>query len=132
MALTPIAEQFIACTNATFTVGTSPDTWVGTVTSGGITHTFDVDDMTNNEGLGHYEDVKTTDKYEGDVTIAWKTATPPPMVSGDIFPVAIALPSGPTFTGNWRFNGFNYPMMDPKKGLKISGKITSQGAIVKT
>lgn len=125
-----LAETFVSCVGATFTVGTAPASWEGTVTAGGLTHTYDVDDMTNNAGGGHYEDVKTTDKWEGDVTIAWKTSTPPPMKSGDIFPVAIALTGGPSITGNFRFNGFQYPMMNPKAGLKIAGKITGQGEIV--
>jgi hypothetical protein len=88
--------------------------------------------MTNNAGLGHYEDVKTVDKYEGDIEIAYKISSPPPMTSGDIFACVISAPAGsgaPSFTGNFRFNGFMYPYFDPKKGLKITGKITSQAAI---
>lgn len=130
----PLAEDFIACTAAVFTVTDdatpTPGTWTGTVTDGGLTHTYDVDEMTNNEGEGFYEDVKTTQKWEGDVTIAWRVISPPPMKSGDLFNVAITLPDGPSITGKFRFNGFNFPMMSPKLGLKLKGKITSQGTIV--
>lgn len=131
-APTPAAEGYIALTDSTIVLSGGGGTWGATVCGGGITHTYEVDEMTNNVGLGHYEDVKTVDKYEGDIEIAYKTASPPPVTSGDIFSTAISPPTGsgaPTFTGLFRYNGFMYPYFDPKKGLKISGKITSQGTI---
>lgn len=132
-APTPLAEDFISCLGGSITVGTSPDVWSGTITDGGLTYTYETDEMTNLSGGGAYEDVKTVSKYEGDITVAWKTTSPPPMDSGDIFHTVVSAPAGgPVFTGKFRYNGFNYPILNPKAGLKLKGKITSQGPIVRS
>lgn len=133
-APTPLAENYLSVIGSSIVLGTAPATWTGTCTAGGLTATYEVDDMTNNVGAGAYEDVKTTYKYEGDITIAWKTATPPPFVSGDLFHTVITGPAtgAPIYTGTFRFNGFMYPFFDPKSGFKIAGKLTSNGPIVVT
>jgi hypothetical protein len=129
-APTPLAESFLNCINSTFTVGPTGSTWEGVVTEGGVTHTVEVDDMVNNMSLGHHEDVKTIDKYEAEVTIVYQTATPPPFKAGDKFAVVIDHPSGPYFSGNWRFMSVGYPVLNVKGGLKLPVKMTSQAAIV--
>lgn len=131
----PVAlpEDYLSCIGSSVTIGTTPDTWIGTIVSGGLTHTFETDEMTNLADGGAYSDVKTTYKWEGDIGIAWKATSPPPMQSGDLFHTVIAaVTGGPTITGKFRYNGFLYPVLDPKAGLKLMGKITSQGAIVRT
>ncbi len=131
-APTAAAETYIPVVGTTIILSGGGGTWAATVTEGGLTHTYEVDEMTNNVGLGHYEDVKTVDKYEGDIEIAFKTASPCPITSGDIFSTAItpvASSGAPSFTGLFRYNGFMYPYMNPKAGIKLKGKITSQGTI---
>jgi len=132
-APTAVAEEYLNCVNSVLTLGTTPDTWVGKVIEGGVTFTYDVDEMTNTGSLGGYEDVKTTYKYEGDLTIAFSAAEPPPYVAGDVFGTVIKGPvGGVTLTGNFRFNAINDPLLTVKGGYKQKCKITSQGAIVRS
>lgn len=129
----PIAEKYMNCIDCTLTVGSGVDTWAGTVMDGTITGSYSVDEMTNNTSGGGYEDVKTIYKYEGTLTIAYNASSPPPFSEGDVFPVVMEKPtSGPYFSGNFRFNDVGYPMYNVKGGMKLTVKVTSQGAVSKT
>lgn len=129
----PVPEHYINLTAATITIGTSPNTASLTVNAGGLTHTVNTDDMTSNTSGGWEEDVQTTQKMEGDVTVLYVSgAWPAALTAGAIFPTVIAVPSGPTISGNFRFNDVNRPVLDPTKGLKISMKMKNQGLITIT
>lgn len=139
-APTPVPETYIACV----TLGASIAGITGLVMEGGFTPDFDVDDMTNNGGGGHYEDVKTTDKLTFSLKIAVKT--PLLIVSGAIYPVLInagaVLPTvtagvmappvpvvaaGPACAANVRIKVDPSTAVNVKAGLVYNLTGTSQG-----
>jgi hypothetical protein len=129
-APTPLAEKFVNCIDSTFTIGTDPDTIALVIIDGGFTHTYNVDDMTNNQSGGCYEDVKTIQMAEGRCTAGRLASGAPGFKAGDIFHVVIAKPGSgmPTFTGNVRFNAVESPLLDVKAGLKYNFTWKNQGS----
>lgn len=128
-APTALPENYVSCVNATFTIGTDPNTAVLKILQGGYTDSYNVDEMTNSGSGGCYEDVKTTRSIKGSFTAAYVSGTPPVFKAGDIFPATIANGTAPTLTVNFRFNNVQWPVMNVKEGLKFSFDVQSQGAI---
>jgi hypothetical protein len=129
-APTALAEKFVNCIDSIFTIGTDPNDIELTILDGGFTHRYAIDDMTNNQSGGCYEDVKTIQKVEGRISAGRLASGAPGFKAGDLFPVTITKPGTgmPTFAGNVRFNEVESPLLDVKAGLKYNCTFSSQGS----
>ncbi len=127
-ALTTVSEVYLGMTGATVTMGG----YSAPVIDGKYTVESMVDDMSNNTSGGWSEDVACLKKASGDMTIAYKSATPPLFVEGTIYPLVISIPSGPYLSGNVRVTKRDYPGVDVKKGVKVGISWTGQGVIYAT
>ncbi len=121
-----LAETYVACVTLPATI----DGVAAVVMEGGFTPDFDVDEMSNDAGGGHYEDVKCIDKATLSLGLAFKTAIA--KVSGLIYMVTINCPAGvagvPYFSGPVRVKFDAGGIVNVKEGVKIKMTGTSQGA----
>jgi hypothetical protein len=124
---TPIAEKYVNCNGSTCTIGTAPNTATFTVMEGGYKRTRSVAERTNNTSLGEYEDVATIGKTTGTFKCAYVAGAFPTLDMGVIFATSITCPSGPSLTGNFRYNDIDAPVLDVQNGLVIGFTITNQG-----
>ena len=125
MPATVVNEVYLGETGATISLGTV----ACAVIDGKYTVEVQVDEMTNNTSAGWYEDVQTIKKANGDMTLAFKTGSPPGFIEGNVYALVISIPSGPGISGNARLVSRDFPGVDPKKGVKLGVKWTSQGAM---
>jgi hypothetical protein len=123
-----LAEQYLAGTNSTFTIGSAPNQASLAVQDGTWTVEYQVDEMTNSTSGGAYEDVPTIKKASGNAKLAYKTANLPQIAVGSVYPIVIATPSGPSLTCNARFTQVSSPQLNVKAGLVFNVTFTSQGS----
>jgi hypothetical protein len=122
-----IAEQYLAGTNSTLKLGSSPNQSSLAIMDGNWTEEAQIDDMTNSTSGGFNEDVLTIKRLTFTARCAYKTGTLPQIETGKTYAGEINTPSGPKVTGNFRITSLGGVQMNPKAGLSFSVAGTSQG-----
>lgn len=119
---------YLAGKNATVTV----DGVAMAVEDGSYNLTIGVDEVTNLNSGGFYEDVPTIKKGTFDLKCVYDGDEPPDFDEGDTVALVIAIPSGPGVSGNARITEMNYPSIKPSAAVKYDFKGTFQAAYVKS
>lgn len=127
-----IAEQYLAGTNSTFKLGSSPNQASLPIMDGNWTKEMGIDEMTNSTSGGEYEDVPTIGKFTFTVRCAYKATGLPQVEVGKVYAGEINTPNGPKAAGNMRITSMSPVQMNPKAGLSFSLAGTGQGPVVIT
>ena len=129
-----IAETFIACIDADLSI----DGTTYKILDGSITQEVSVDDFTNNEGAGFYEDVGCITKYTFNVTLGVEKAGLPAFVPGLKYAFVMGVDSewvargGDYLAGNLRINSVGKNSFSVKSGYKWTIQAAAQGTVVTT
>jgi hypothetical protein len=106
-----------------------------------------VDEVTNLNSGGFYEDIPTIKRATCSIRCVYDGDDPPDFDEGDLValvidvpavaadagpPVVEAVPRGPGISGNFRITRMSYPIVNPKAAVKYSFDANSNGAYVKT
>lgn len=118
------------------------------VEEGSYTATSSVDEVTNLQSGGFYEDVATIKRATCSIRCVYDGDEPPDFDEGDVVALSItqpavaadpladppieARPAGPGISGNFRITQMTYPYVNPKVAVKYSFEASSNGAYVKT
>jgi hypothetical protein len=102
------------------------------VEEGSYNTTSGVDEVTNLNSGGFYEDVSTIKRATCSLRCVYDGDLPPDFDEGDVVTLAIAVPNGPGLSGNFRITQMAYPVVNPKAAVKYSFEATSNGAYIKT
>lgn len=102
------------------------------VEDGSFNTTAAVDEVTNLNSGGFYEDVTTIKRATCSLRCVYDGDSPPDFDEGDIVVLSIAVPNGPGLSGNFRITQMTYPVVDPKAAVKYAFEASSNGAYVKT
>lgn len=119
---------YLAGKNATATVNTV----AMAVEDGSYETTAGVDEVTNLNSGGFYEDVSTTKKATCSLKCIYDGDSPPDFDEGETITLAIAIPSGPGISGTFRVTKMAYPTINPAAAVKYNFDATSNGAYVKS
>lgn len=102
------------------------------VESGSYNTTAGVDEVTNLNSGGFYEDVTTIKRATCSLQCIYDGDSPPDFDEGDIIALAITVPNGPGLSGNFRVTQMTYPVVNPKAAVKYNFEASSNGAYIKT
>jgi hypothetical protein len=118
------------------------------VEEGSYETTSAVDEVTNLNSAGFYEDVPTIRRATCSIRCVYDGDSPPDFDEGDLVeleidipaiaadpeadPPVLARPRGPGISGNFRITRMSYPIVNPKAAVKYSFDASSNGAYVKT
>jgi hypothetical protein len=119
---------YLAGKSATCTINEIPMA----VEEGSYNTTTSVDEVTNLNSGGFYEDIPTIKRATCSIRCVYDGEEPPDFDEGDIVELDIAVPNGPGLSGNFRITSMAYPIVNPKAAVKYSFEASSNGAYVKT
>lgn len=116
------------------------------VEEGSWNATSGVDETTNLNSGGYYEDIDTVKSATLSIRAVYDGNDPPEFDEGDVVAISVvipgsaavvgppafpAVPGGPSISGNFRITSMSYPIINPKVAVKYSFEANSQGAYVK-
>lgn len=119
---------YLAGKNAVATINGTPMA----VESGSYNTSAGVDEVTNLNSGGFYEDVTTIKKATCSLQCVYDGDEPPDFDEGDTITLAITIPSGPGLSGTFRVTQMTYPVVNPKAAVKYSFEASSNGTYTKT
>lgn len=116
------------------------------VEDGSYTTTSGVDEVTNLNSGGFYEDVPTIKRATASLRCVYNGDEPPDFDEGDIIAIVIsapgsaavtgppaipAIPPAPMLSGNFRVVSMTYPIVTPKAAIRYTLELSSNGAYEK-
>jgi hypothetical protein len=116
------------------------------VEDGSFTVGIGVDEVTNLNSGGFYEDVPTIKRATASLRCVFNGDDPPEFEEGDIIALVIsapgaaeitgpplipAIPPAPILSGNFRVVTMTYPVVTPKAAVRYTLEVSSNGAYVR-
>lgn len=116
------------------------------IEDGSYTTGTSVDEVTNLNSEGFYEDVPTIKRATASLRCVFNGDEPPDFEEGDIVAIVIsapgaaavtgppaipAIPPAPMLSGNFRVVSMTYPVVTPKAAIRYTMELSSNGAYVR-
>ena len=119
---------YLAGKNATAVIdGVSYD-----VEDGTINHAMETDEVTNNFSGGKYADVATIESATvSGLRIVYNVNKKPTFRTGDLVPVNISIPNGPSLVGEeFRVGGMSVPLLSVRSAVRMTFDLKSQNDFI--
>lgn len=122
-----VTEKYVSCRGFSVTLDTSA---VGNIEDGGYKIEVAVDETTNLDGGGGYEDAPTVTKFSGSFKVAWPAGGTgmPTVEEGKVYPIVIDGGAGNRYLGgNVRITSTDNPVLNVKAAVHVNYSWNGQG-----